>query len=253
MDLFFLKKLISALIMPINIVFILSVVGLIFYRSKPRFSIKCFIFSTLLLALFSIKPIADAAIAPFEQQYESFTRSVAPVDYIIILGCGHITNDALPVTSQLYTCSLQRLVEAIRIYRIHPEATIITSGFKGNSDISNAEKVKEAAVLLGIPESKIIVENFPQDTAEEAELIAPRVLGKKVVLVTNADHMPRSMNYFIAQGVNPIAAPVGPVESSEPEYYWQNYLPNVYSLEKTTTAWYEALGLTVQWIKSWFK
>lgn len=252
MDLFFLKKLISALVMPINIVFIFSVLGIILYRKKPQLSIKCFIASTILLAIFSIEPVADAAIAPFEQQYESFTRSVAPVDYIIILGCSHETNDALPVTSQLHSCSLQRLVEAIRIYRIHPEATIITSGYNGNDEFANAEKVKEAAVVLGVPESKIIVESFPQDTAEEAELIAPRVLGKKVVLVTNADHMPRSMNYFIAQGVNPIAAPAGPIVSSEQEYFWRDYLPSVYSLEKTTTAWYEALGLAVQWLKSWF-
>lgn len=252
MDLFFLKKLISTLIMPINIVFFLGILGIIFYRSKPSLSIKCFIASTLLLAIFSIRPVSDNLLAPFEQQYESFNRSVAPVDYIVVLGCSHETNELLPVTSQLHTCSLQRLVEAIRIYRLHPEATLITSGFAGDDEVSNAEKVKEAAVLLGIPESKIIVESFPQDTEEEAELIAPRVIGKRVVLVTNADHMPRSMNYFQAQGINPIAAPAGITVNLDSKYIWKDFLPNVYSLEKSTTAWYEALGMTVQWLKSWF-
>ena len=33
-------------------------------------------------------------------------------------------------------------------------------------------------------------------TEEEAELIAPRVTGKNVVLITNSDHMPRAIKYF---------------------------------------------------------
>ena len=55
-----------------------------------------------------------------------------------------------------------------------------------------------------MPAQKIISENFPKDTEEEAELISPRVQGTKVVLITNADHMPRSINYFQSQGVYPL-------------------------------------------------
>jgi uncharacterized SAM-binding protein YcdF (DUF218 family) len=190
-------------------------------------------------------------MAPIESQHLAFTRSSEPVDYIIILGCWHTTDPQLPATSELGVCSLQRLVEAIRIFRIHPEARLITSGGAGYDEMSNAEKVKEAAMLLGVPEKKIIVESFPQDTEEEAVLISPRVTGKNVVLITNSDHMPRAIKYFQLQGVNPIAAPAGKwIKGTDDEKNWPYYLPRPENLEQTTHAWYESLGRIVQWLKS---
>ena len=123
------------------------------------------------------------------------------------LGCGHTSDNKLPATSQLYACSLERLVEAVRIYQLHPEARIITSGSAFTDPSSNAMKVKEAAISLGIPASKIITENFPKDTEEEAQLIAPRIQHTNSVLITNADHIPRALEYFHQYGAYPIAAP----------------------------------------------
>jgi uncharacterized SAM-binding protein YcdF (DUF218 family) len=190
---------------------------------------------------------------PIEANYAPYVKQDKPIDYIIVLGCRHTNNPTLPVTSQLGTCSLQRMVEALRIYHLHPEARIITSGYSGSNKTSNAEVVKQALVLLGVPAQKVITENFPKDTEEEALLIAPRVLGTQVILVTNADHMPRSMNYFEAQGVNPIAAPTGYwVKNIDADKGWAYYLPNGRKLDQTTTAWYETLGRVVQWFKAIF-
>ncbi|NQZ89400.1 MAG: YdcF family protein [Colwellia sp.] len=251
MDLFLLKKIISALIMPLSIIIILLILAIIFYQYKKRFSYVCLIAATLLLTLGSFRPFANFVMAPIENQHLAFTRSTEPVDYIVILGCWHTTDPELPATSELGVCSLQRLVEAIRIFRIHPEAHLITSGFAGHDETSNAEKVKEAAMLLGVPESKIIVESFPKDTEEEAELIAPRVTGRNVVLITNSDHMPRAIKYFQQQGVYPIAAPAGKwVKGNSNEKNWPYYLPRPSNLEQTTHAWYESLGRFVQWLKS---
>jgi len=250
MDLFLLKKIISAFIMPLSIIIILLVFAIIFYQYKKRFSYTCLIMATLLLTLGSFRPFANLVMAPIESQHLAFTRSSKPVDYIIILGCWHTSDAQLPATSELGICSLQRLVEALRIFRIHPEARLITSGGAGYDEMSNAEKVKEAAMLLGLPESKIIVESFPQDTEEEAELMAPRVKGKNVVLVTNSDHMPRAIKYFQQQGINPIAAPAGKwIKGTDDEKYWPYYIPRPENLEQTTHAWYESLGRIVQWIK----
>ncbi len=253
MDLFVVKKVISAFIMPINLVFILLILAIIYFNKRPKKSVKYLISATLLLLLSSMPIISDTVMVSIESNYEPFTRSSKPVDYIVILGNGHYSNDALPVTSQLKTGSLQRLVEALRIYQIHPEARIITSGFADNNSVSNAEKMKQSLVLLGISEHKIITENFPKDTEEEAQLISPRVQGANVVLITNADHMPRSMKYFQQQGVFPIAAPTGYwVKSQHGKSRWSNYVPSSKKLEQTTTAWYESLGRLVQWIKGFF-
>ena len=192
-------------------------------------------------------------MATIEDNYEPFTLSSKPIDYIIVLGGWHTENAALPATSQLNNDSLQRLVETLRIYKIHPEARIITSGHHKSDTVSNAEKMKQSLVLLGIPEYKIITENFPKDTEEEAELISPRVQGSTVILITNADHMPRAMKYFQAQGIQPIAAPTGFwVKNTDSVKGWNYYLPKSKKLQQTTRAWYESLGRLVQWFKTIF-
>lgn len=253
MDLFILKKIITLFIMPINLVFILLLIAAIYFKIKPKVSFKYLLSAILLLLLSSMPIVSDSLMVSIENNYEPFTQSSAPVDYIVVLGNGHYSNDNLPVTSQLQVASLQRLVETLRVYTLHPEARIITSGDGGNDLVSNAEKMKESLIMLGIAEQKIFTENFPKDTEEEAQLISPRVQGSSVVLITNASHMPRSMKYFQLQGVYPIAAPTGYwVTKTDSKHTWKSYIPSSKKLQQTTVAWYESLGRLVQWSKILF-
>jgi len=253
MDLFLLKKIITVLIMPINIVLLLLIFALVVHGKKPKKSIKSILAALVILFISAFPPFSDTVMTAIENDYPPYVKSNVPIDYIVVLGCGHNTNTELPVTSQLKTCSLQRMVEALRIYQIHPEARIITSGYAGHNSVSNAETVKQSLVLLGVPAQKIITENFPKDTEEEAELIAPRVQGTQIILVTNADHMPRSMEYFHEEGIDAIAAPTGYwVRSPQSSKSWPHYMPSSKKLEQSTIAWYESLGMIVQWFKSLF-
>jgi len=185
MDLFLLKKIISAAIMPINIVLILLILSILYFITRSKRSFKCLVTAGLLLILSSIPAISDRFMIALENEYETFTRSKKPVDYIIVLGGWHINNDALPVTSQLNADSLQRLVEVLRIHKLHPEATIITSGHHSEGNVSHAQKMKQSLILLGVVEQNIMTENFPKDTEEEAQLIVKAcnkllLLGMKV-------------------------------------------------------------------------
>jgi len=253
MDLFLLKKIITVFIMPINIVLLLLIFALFVHRKKPKQSISSLSAALIILLVSSFAPFSDTVMTAIENDYPPYVQTDTAIDYIVVLGCDHNTNPELPVTSQLASCSLQRMVEALRIYQLHPAARIITSGYGGSNPVSNAETMKQSLVLLGVPEQKIITENFPKDTEEEAELIAPRVQGTQVVLVTNADHMPRSINYFQQQGIYPIAAPTGYwVKNPSSSKNWAHYMPSSKKLQQSTIAWYESLGLLVQWFKSIF-
>jgi len=239
--------------MPINIVLLLLIFSLIIHRKKPKQSIKSLSAAIVILLISAFPPFSDTVMTALENDYPPYVKNNNSIDYIVVLGCGHNTNAELPVTSQLANCSLQRMVEALRVYQLHPEARIITSGYGGHNPISNAETVKQSLVMLGVPAQKIITENFPKDTEEEAELIAPRVQGTNVVLVTNADHMPRSIKYFQAQGIKPMAAPTGYwVKNPDSSKSWTHYTPSSKKLNQSTIAWYETLGLIVQWFKALF-
>jgi len=251
MDLFLLKKIVSAFAMPLSMVLLLLLFAMFLYLRRSRLTFVCLFTATALLFIASFSPVSAPFIAQYENQYPAYQESEQPVDYIVVLGCGHASNAKLPVTSQLYGCSLERMIEALRIYNLHPEARIITSGYGGSDKTANAEKVKQALVSLGVPEAKITAEGRPRDTEQEAQLISPIISDKQSVLVTSASHMPRAINYFYAQGVNPIAAPAGfHVKNIDQERDWRSYVPGAGTLKQTTAAWHETLGRAVQWLKS---
>ena len=253
MDFFVLKKIISAFIMPLSIIILLLLIALFYHKRQPKLSYKSLLIATLLLIVSAFPPLSDQIMLMLEDDYSPFVKTEESVDYIVVLGCYHTDNSELPATIQLESCALQRLVEAIRIYRMYPNATIITSGNSFAQGSSHAQTVKNAAISLGVPADKIVTENFPKDTEEEAELIAPRVQGSHVVLVTNADHMPRAMQYFKQQGITAIAAPASyMVKKSAYPVGWQYFIPKSSALAQTTVAWYETLGRAWQWLKQLF-
>lgn len=253
MELFFFKKIIGTLLMPLNLILILFLIAIWQYKKNSKVSFRCLIAGTGLLFITSFPPVSDPLMVSLEDDYSAYVKTEEKVEYIVTLGCYHFSDSQLPATQELATCSLQRLVEAIRIANLHPNAKLIMSGSAGHNPESNAEKMREAAILMGIDKARIFTENFPKDTAEEAELIAPRVKGSKVILITNADHMTRSMNYFKAQNVDVIAAPASYWVKGDVNvkgFSWQYYTPKSTTLVQTTVYWYETLGLIAQWFKS---
>lgn len=249
MDLFLLKKVVGYLLMPYTLALLLLILALILFKRNANLSFKSLLLSTLILVLASIPWISDRLMHPLENTYQAYNKQ-ANLDYIVILGCGHTTDENWPATSQLKPCSLQRMVEGLRIHHLHPEAQIIASGAALGDKEANAVKVKAALVSLGVPAFKIHVESFPKDTEEEAQLIAPRIAGANIALVTNADHMPRSVGYFEREGATVYPAPASPwVKGLNNHKNWGYFLPNAEELKQTTNVWYETLGGIAQWFK----
>ncbi|GLX81099.1 membrane protein [Thalassotalea eurytherma] len=249
--LFLLKKLFGVLVSPLGLTLFLLLLGILLFKSKPSFSFKAIGVSFVTLLLATMPPIADRLLFPIENQYDALNTIPQDANYIVVLGCTHVSDETMPALSQLKDCSLARIIEAVRLYRKNPNLTLLTSGAAFSDETSNAQKVKQAAIELGVPEHKILTENNPIDTEEEAQLIAPRVEGKHVILVTSASHMPRAMNYFIQQGVNVTAAPAQfLVKNFYGDKDWGYYLPRPSALEKTSRAVYERFGQLRQWLSS---
>ncbi|QOL24580.1 YdcF family protein [Thalassotalea sp. LPB0316] len=249
--LFTLKKLFGMFASPTGLILIFLLLAIIFYKAKPKLSFRTLCLGFVVFLLGSMPPIADRLLYPFEQQYDALNTIPQNSEYIVVLGCAHTSDETMPALSQLKDCSLARVVEAVRLYRLQPNLTIITSGSNFDERISNAQMVKRAAIELGVPSSKILTENYPLDTEEEAQLIAPRVQGKGVILVTSANHMPRAVKYFEHYGVDVTPAPTHFLVK---DFYGEKnlgyYLPRPSALEKSTRALYESLGQLWQWLKT---
>ena len=74
----------------------------------------------------------------------------------------------------------------------------------GNTD---AVVLKSAALDLGIDPNRIVIEDKAKDTAQQAIEIKRIVKNDRIILVTSAIHMPRSMALFNKQGIQTVPAP----------------------------------------------
>jgi len=72
------------------------------------------------LTLFSITPISNAILTSLENQHPSYlhhsAESAEQIKHIVILGGGHITDPAIPITSQINITTLARITEGGRLY-----------------------------------------------------------------------------------------------------------------------------------------
>ncbi|WP_169303160.1 envelope biogenesis factor ElyC [Thalassotalea mangrovi] len=251
MDFFIVKKIIGGLLMPLPVVLIFLLLGIILFNRRPAVAKGMVVCGTIVLIIISFMPIADKLIVIYEQKYPVFNNRHGKIDNIVVLGCGHTSDRRLKPSQEIKVCALQRLTEGIRILQLQPQASIITTGYNPNDKVSNAEKLKLAAIELGLPKDKIQTLPQPRDTADEAKLLAPMLEGKTFVLVTNANHMTRAIEHFTAQGLTPIPAPTGYlVKDPEGTRVWLNIFPSAANISKTERAWHETLGRIWQWLRS---
>lgn len=240
--LFLTKKIFSGLLMPVPLILFLLLWALLFLlRSKTRWiGYLLFLATATLLFAASYPPLSSRLTGPLEQQFASYRQSGGPVDYVSVLGSAQVSAPGLPITSELTPPAIVRLAEGIRIYRLNPGSKLIFTGYHGRQPDSFAEKIKQLALGLGVPERDILAFTGPRDTAEEAALITAEFSGSRLVLVTSAAHMPRAMYLFRKAGLEPIPAPTNhlskPVRS-------KLVFPNAATLAQTQNWVHEKLGL----------
>ncbi|WP_159564557.1 envelope biogenesis factor ElyC [Budvicia diplopodorum] len=247
--LFYLKKAIGSLLLPLPFLLLLMAIGLVLlWITRWQKSAKCLItFSWLALLLLSLQPVADRLLMPSEKQYPTY-RETTPVDFIVVLGGGYTYNAEWAPSSNLFPNSLPRVTEGVRLYLQHPGAKLI---FTGAAALSNPQPSAKVAAMvaqsLGVPERDIIVLDQAKDTIEEAQAVAQIASQKRLLLVTSANHLPRAMAIFQSQGLNPLPAPANQMATLGPLNPWEKIFPSAYYLSHSERAWYEALGSL--WLK----
>lgn len=207
---FFVKKFVSAFLMPLPIGLILLFLGVLFLLfnsyKKGRFFV---IISFVWLLIFSNSYVANSLLYPLEQNHKALLN-IPKVNYILVLGGGHKSNNTLSITSQVNATSINRLIEGIKIYKELNNAKLIVSGYSGqNDEVPHAFMQKKLAIALGVKEKDILTMPNPKDTGQEAIEVKKIVNDEKFILVTSASHMSRAMMLFKKQNLNVIAAPTG--------------------------------------------
>jgi len=138
--------------------------------------------------------------------------------HIIILGSSHTPDDRLLPTLMLSDDAVQRLVEALRVYRLMPEARLITSGRYEYGEYSQAEATRDALISLGVDPEHILIQPEAASTCDEARaFVREHGPGARIIISTSALHMRRAMMIFDQQEASPVAAPAAFIRKQKPE------------------------------------
>ena len=204
---FLFKKIVSAFLLPIPIGLFLLLIAFIYLMFNSYKKAKFFSFLALLwFALLSFQPVSDAILKPLENAYPSLIET-PKVQYVLVLGSGHKSDDELSITSQIKMVGINRLVEGIRHYKNLENAKLIVSGYGGYDENTHASMQEKLAISLGVKKEDIIRLDTPKDTKEEAIEVKKIVKNEQIILVTSASHMKRSILLFQKEGLNVIESP----------------------------------------------
>lgn len=169
--------------------------------------------------------------------------------YIHVLGAGYSLDPKLPATSQLESTTLTRLVEGIRIARQLPHYKLVTSAYSKYGLESQASVAKRAAIDLGIPSQNIEMLTTPSNTAEEVEAFVKKFgTTKKVIVVSDALHLPRAVMLYKKAGISAIPAPSNFLIKQGPNDYNGLTFPSYQSLSLMNNYFREQLKY---WKDSW--
>jgi uncharacterized SAM-binding protein YcdF (DUF218 family) len=250
---FFIKKFLSALLLPMSVGLGTIAVGLIlmwFTRRQRAGRIVTTVGFGLLL-LFSYSGVADLFVVPLENDYRPLLvdTSPGPLDekarqarFIVVLGGGHSLDSQLPPSSELSEMTLARLVEALRLKRKLPEAKVILSGGFGSATTKHADLLAAAATDLGFSREDLILEKRTFDTADEAQLIS-RIIGPApFILVSSASHLSRAVALFRKQGLEALPSPTDYTVIGASEVRLESFFPSASGVGKLERAWHEYLG-----------
>ena len=107
---FTLKKIISAFLLPIPIGLFLLFMAFIYLIFNSHKKAKIFLFLGLSwFVLLSFQPISNAILSPLENSHKALIE-IPKVNYILVLGSGHKSDESLSITSQVKMVGINILI-----------------------------------------------------------------------------------------------------------------------------------------------
>jgi uncharacterized SAM-binding protein YcdF (DUF218 family) len=197
----------------------------------------------LILYVFSLPILSISIVETWEQDIKKYVRTDSQVDYIVVLGCGHIQDENLPLSNRLSTCSLRRLTEGLFVQKSLGEVPLVFTGGKGWNTNSHAGVMGKVAQELGVPNNLIVLIETGNTTFQEAEALHDLLFQKRIVLVTNASHMKRALAVFSnIETAEIIPAPTNFYGLRRQPHTLLNFIPSINNLAIVAKYTHEEFG-----------
>jgi uncharacterized SAM-binding protein YcdF (DUF218 family) len=236
------KLLLKSVILPPSGLLLLAILGLFLIKRRPRLGRACLVLAIGSLWLLSTLGVSDVLCGLAEHYPALDLRSAAGAQAIVILGGGGQRALAPeyggPAADSLL---LERLSYGAYIAR-KTGLPILVTGF-------HIEAIAMQATLqrnFGIDPRWVDAAAFDTflNAGNSARLLKADGI-QRIILVTHATHMWRSVHEFTAAGLEVIPAPMGMLARREPGIFL--YVPEADALRRSVIAITELLGEPVRW------
>lgn len=260
----FLSKFLPQFVYPVGLVTVLIILSLVFQKRK-KWQNAALITALAILFIAGNRWVAFSLTRSLEWQYLP-SAEIPQADVIVVLGGGtEPAQSPRPIVEM--NSAGDRVLYAATLYQQGKAPHLLLSGgyidWMNNTASTPAGEMGSILKLIGVPDSAIWLESESLNTYENAVNCAAILAEEninRIILVTTATHMPRSVALFEAQGLEVIPAPVdfGITEENWQEL-WQptlsaqltQLLPNVSNLGMTTTALKEYIGIFIYRLRGW--
>jgi uncharacterized SAM-binding protein YcdF (DUF218 family) len=174
------------------------------------FQRSCRILGALCMGLFLL--FAFTPVPNLLYDWMAVPARVGPAQAIVVLGSGVSEEGVLDDES------LRRAIQGILLYRNGLAPRILFTGYTLPGGPAEAQVRGEMARQLGVPGEAVLVETRARTTREEAALAAKDLQGqgiRRILLVTDAQHLVRAQRLFAQAGFEVLAAPAeNPIRSA---------------------------------------
>lgn len=212
---------------------------------RSRLALYFGILAVVWLGVWSLPVASDWLRAQLEQQFPAVpVEALPPAEVAVVLGGGIYPREYRQRWPNLKSTA-DRVWHAARIYHAGKARVLLLSGGHNPRISATSEAVAMRSFLqdMGVPYEAIWLEQRSRSTTQNAEFSARWLQARsldRVILVTSALHMPRSVALFEAQGLSVIPAATDHQVQERP--LWQYWLPAASALDGSARAIKELVG-----------
>lgn len=243
---FYLSKIMTALIMPPGlIVAVMILILTLFSKKKTAFVLLCILTATLYLL--SCRFVSESLLYPLESYALEYKREpLSEADLIIVLGGGSVLQkEDGQLENNLSPISAHRLLEGVLLQKETGIHLLFTGGnvLKGKDAPGEAEGVRKILQRYGLSHESYTLEKESRNTYENAVLSARERKERDIILVSSAFHLKRAELCFNDAGYNIKAFGIVDIRTDNKKVTILDFFPSMTALQDSFTALHEYWGL----------
>ena len=206
---FAIQKIIWFLLLPPSSLLVLILAGQLLMEKRRQLGKALLLSGLALFYLLSLAHVADLIIKPLERDSPPLKGKRIAADAVVVLGGGSVDRDWLGAAPVPNAETFSRLVTGVELANKLRVPLILSMGIGEPfaTKVNDAETMARAAIAMGIPRKRVVIENQSRNTLENSFAVRKLLKGDRIVLVTSAYHMKRAAIMFTKRGFSVTPAP----------------------------------------------